>query len=191
MNEQKIFIAAEQALTAVIDQITDDQWDDPMPPMFGMTKTTVRDVVQAHAADDQWVGHVLSGATIEAGKTLFSDAPLHGDLKAGWHAITERAQAAVRDADDLDTVVHLSFGDFPAREYLQQITGYRGLQVWDLARGIGVDDTLPDELVQGMWEQLSPLAAQWREMGAFGPEVEVPADAPLQDRLLGMAGRQP
>lgn len=171
MDEREIFIAAERALSAVVDQIADEQWDDPMPPMFGMAKTTVRDVVQGHAADDQ--------------------TPLTGDLKAGWRAITERAQSAARAADDLDAVVHLSFGGYPAREYLQQITAYRGLQAWDLARGIGVDDTLPPELVQGMWAQLQPVADEWREIGAFGPEVEVPADAPLQQRLLGLAGRRP
>jgi uncharacterized protein (TIGR03086 family) len=161
-----------------------------MPPMFGMTNTTVRDVVQGHAADDQWVGHVLSGETIEEGKALFSDTPLVGDLKAGWLAITERAQAAAHDVEDLDAVVHLSFGDHPAREYLQQITAYRGLQAWDIARAIGADDTLPDDLVRGMWAQLEPQADWWREMGAFGPEVEVAADAPLQQRLLGLTGRQ-
>lgn len=191
MDEREIFIAAERALSAVVDQIADEQWDDPMPPMFGMAKTTVRDIVQGHAADDQWVGHVLSGATIEDGKAVFTDTPLTGDLKAGWRVITERAQSAARAADDLDAVVHLSFGGYPAREYLQQITAYRGLQAWDLARSIGVDDTLPPELVQGMWAQLQPVADEWREIGAFGPEVEVPADAPLQQRLLGLAGRRP
>lgn len=190
MDERELYIAAERALTAVVEQIAQDQWDAPMPPMFGMTNTTVRDVVQGHAADDQWVGHVLSGGSIEDGKAVFSDAPLTGDLKAGWRGITERARAAVRAVDDLDAVVHLSFGDYPAREYLQQITAYRGLQAWDVARAIGVDDTLPEELVRGMWEQLRPLAEQWREMGAFGPEVEVPDDAPLQQRLLGLTGRQ-
>lgn len=190
MDEREVFIAAERALTAVVDQIADDQWDKEMPPMFGMTKTTVLDVVQGHAADDQWVGHVLSGKTVEDGKAVFSDEPLAGDLKAGWRAITERAQTTVAGLDDLDAVVHLSFGDYPAREYLRQITAYRGLQAWDLARCIGVDGTLPEELVRGMWEQLRPNAEQWREMGAFGPEVEVPADAPLQQRLLGLTGRQ-
>jgi uncharacterized protein (TIGR03086 family) len=190
MDEREIFIAAERALTAVVAQVADDQWAVPMPPMFGMTKTTVRDVVQGHAADDQWVGHVLSAGTIEEGKAVFSDQPLTGDLKAGWRVITERAQAAAHDVENLDAVVHLSFGDYPAREYLQQITAYRGLQAWDLARAIGADDTLPEDLVRGMWAQLQPQADWWRAMGAFGPEVEVAADAPLQQRLLGLTGRQ-
>ncbi len=85
-------------------------------------------------------------------------------------------------------------GDVPrrfAREYLQQITGYRGLAAWDLARGIGADERLPDKLVHGPWKQLEAVAEQWRAMGAFGPAVDVPAGAPLQDRLLGLTGRQP
>jgi hypothetical protein len=30
-----------------------------------------------------------------------------------------------------------------------------------------------------------------REMGLYGPEVAVPADAPLIDRIVGLTGRTP
>jgi hypothetical protein len=56
---------------------------------------------------------------------------------------------------------------------------------------IGVDPTLPADLVQGLWDELSPVADEWRQMGAFPPRVAVPDDAPLQDRLLGLTGRDP
>lgn len=191
MTEQELFIATEQAFTRVVDSISDGQWDVVIPAAFGMPETTVRALVQAHASDDQWVGHVLGGGSIEDGKARFSDEPLSGDLTAGWHRISAAAQRAAADLDEPDAIVHLSFGDLPAREYLQQITAYRALQAWDLARSIDADDTLPAELVRGLWEQLEPVAEEWRAMGAFGPAVEVPADAALQDRLLGLAGRQP
>jgi hypothetical protein len=53
-----------------------------------------------------------------------------------------------------------------------------------------------------MWAAMSAIPAelleQFRTPGAFGPgvevfgpEVTVPADAPLQDRLLGLIGRDP
>ena len=50
---------------------------------------------------------------------------------------------------------------------------------------------MPDELVQGVWEQLMPNIEQWRAIGVFGPAVEVSPEASLQDKLLGLSGRQP
>jgi len=41
----------------------------------------------------------------------------------------------------------------------------------------------------GEWDELCPIADEWRDMRAFPPKVAVPDDAPLQDRLLGLTGR--
>jgi hypothetical protein len=87
--------------------------------------------------------------------------------------------------------VHLSYGDFPTREYLKHITYFRGGRVYDIARFMGADTSLPADLVQGLWDELAPQAEEWRKMGVFGPAVEVPDDAPLQDRLLALTGRDP
>jgi hypothetical protein len=56
---------------------------------------------------------------------------------------------------------------------------------------IGADPALPPALVQGVWDQLRPVADEWRRWGVFPPAVDVPSDAPLQDRLLGLTGRPP
>ena len=98
---------------------------------------------------------------------------------------------SVRDFDDLDRTVHLSYGEYPAREYLKHITYFRGLRVYDIAKFIDADTTMPDDLVQGLWDEIAPAAEQWRQMGVFGAAVEVPQSAPLQDRLLGLTGRRP
>jgi hypothetical protein len=87
--------------------------------------------------------------------------------------------------------VHLSYGDFPTREYLKHITYFRGGRVYDIARFMGADTSLPADLVQGLWDELAPQAEEWRKMSVFGPAVEVPDDAPLQDRLLALTGRDP
>ena len=50
---------------------------------------------------------------------------------------------------------------------------------------------MPPDLVQGLWDEIAPDAEAWRAMGVFGAAVPVPDDAPLQDRLLGLTGRQP
>ena len=57
--------------------------------------------------------------------------------------------------------------------------------------GTSADAHLPDELVQGVWDEVSPHAEEWRTIGVFPAAVPVPADAPLLSRLLGLTGRQP
>jgi hypothetical protein len=87
--------------------------------------------------------------------------------------------------------VHCSFGDYTAREYLWQVNSFRGLRAHDVAVVIGVPSDLPEKLVEGLWDEISPHAEEWRTMGVFPAAVPVAADAPLQDRLLALTGRQP
>ncbi len=103
----------------------------------------------------------------------------------------DKACAAALAVGDLDRTVHCSFGDYPAREYFWQINMFRGLRARDIARVIGADPSLPADLVQGLWEEVSPHAEEWRAIGVFPAEVAVPAGAPLLDRLLGLTGRVP
>jgi len=127
----------------------------------------------------------------EAGRDNFEGDLLRKDPKGAFAAVVDRACKAAQDVKDLDFTVHTSFGDFSAGDYLIQITYFRGLRAHDIARVIGVDPTLPADLVKGLWDELSPVANEWRELGAFPPRVDVPGNAPLQDRLLGLTGRDP
>lgn len=195
MNEPEVFILAEQALQHVIDQIRDDQWAMVMPPSFAtraQNSVTLREIVNYHAYDDAWVPDMLAGRTMdETGKTKFEGDLLGTDPKGNFARIVETACAAARGFDALDRTVHTSFGDYPAREYFWQINSFRGLRAHDIAQVIGVNGDLPPDLVQGLWDELSPHAEEWRAIGVFGPAVAVPDDAGLQAKLLGVTGRQP
>ncbi len=196
MTEQEIFVLADRTLNGVVAKITDDQWDMRMPANFarraGGEPPTLRRIVNYHAYDDAWVPDMLAGKTMdEAGRENHKGDLLGDQPKRAFAAIVDTACTAVRDFDDLDRTVHTSFGDFFARDYLIQITSFRGLRAHDIARAIGIEPTLPPKLVLGLWDELNPVADQWREMGAFPPRVAVPDEAPLQDRLLGMTGRDP
>lgn len=192
MNEQTVFILADQALNNVIQQIKDDQWTLDVPAkMMGGRGMTVRELVNYHAYDESWVPDVLAGKSIDEVGRPYGEDLLGDDPKASYGALNEIGQGAVRVFTDLDKVVHLSYGDFPARDYLMHTTLYRGLQAYDIAHFLDFDPKLSDELVQGLWDEISPQAEALREMGVFEPQVEVPADSSLQDRLLGLTGRNP
>lgn len=196
MREQDVFVLADQTLKKAVDQITDEQWTMVMPPTFAMRRQdhdmTLREVINYHAYDDAWVPDMLAGRTMdEAGQDKFDGDLLGADPKASFAAIVEKAVSAAEALTDPELTVHCSFGDFPAREYLWQINGFRGLRAHDIAQVIGIDTTLPYDLVAGMWEEIEPHAEEWRAIGVFGPKVDVPADASMQDRLLGLTGRNP
>ena len=196
MTEQEVFILADEALLRVVEQIKDDQWELAVPAEMTprVPGSTLRQVIGYHAYDDAWVPDTLAGKTIEEVGDAHGDpqGDLLGDEPAtAFAAVVATAVAAVRRFTDLDAVVHLTYGDYPAREYLKHITFFRGSRVYDIARFIGADTTMPADLVQGLWEELEPQAEEWRKIGVFGAAVEVSADAPLQDRFLALTGRDP
>ena len=47
----------------------------------------------------------------------------------------------------MDRIVHLSFGDFPGREYTLQLFADHLIHAWDLARAIGAEERLDAGLV--------------------------------------------
>ncbi|HUD11331.1 MAG TPA: TIGR03086 family protein [Candidatus Saccharimonadia bacterium] len=166
-----------------------------LPDWFQVGRTqehpTLKVIVNYHAYDDAWLPDVLKGKTAAEVGSKFDGDLLGDDPKGKFAKLVEAAIGAVQTCDDLARIVHLSYGDFPVREYLKHITSFRGFRSYDIARLIGADTTLPPDLVQGLWDKIGPKVEQWRGMGVYGPAVPVPADAPLQDRLLGMVGRNP
>jgi hypothetical protein len=196
MEEAEVFVLADRALCEVVAQIRPEQWDMTMPENFATRSHPVapglREVINYHAYDDAWVPDMLAGRTMEeAGATKFD-----GDLLAD--APVERFEAIVRDAcaaaggvRDYDATAHLSFGDFTIREYFWQINSFRALRAHDIARAIGVEPCLSDDLIQGVWDEVSPHAEEWRTIGVYPAAVPVRSDAPLLDRLLGLTGRDP
>jgi uncharacterized protein (TIGR03086 family) len=196
MKEQDIFIIADQTLNNVVSQIKDDQWNMTMPPEFyiggDQKQVTLRELINYHAYDDAWVPDMLAGKTMEeAGKENYKGDLLKDDPKGNFAMIVEKACKAAHELADLDQTVHCSFGDFKANEYLWQANYFRGIRAHDIAHVIGADSMLPDDLVKGLWEELSPQAEAWRAIGVFGPKVDVPNNASLQDKLLALTGRRP
>jgi uncharacterized protein (TIGR03086 family) len=196
MTEPDVFVLADTALNEVVREIRDDQWDMQMPPAFARRRSdhvpTLREIINYHAYDDAWVPDMLAGRTMaEVGADKFKGDLLGDDPKANFSTLVDRACTAARQVDDLDRTVHCSFGDFSARQYFWQTNMFRGLRAHDIGKVIGAGHSIPQDLVQGIWDEISPHAEEWRAIGVFGPAVEVPADAPLLDRLLALTGRDP
>jgi uncharacterized protein (TIGR03086 family) len=62
---------------------------------------------------------------------------------------------------------------------------------WDLAMATGQQPVWDDEVLAFVHKELVANVQWGRDMGVYGPEVPVPEDAPLLDRILGLTGRNP
>jgi uncharacterized protein (TIGR03086 family) len=189
MRQRELFLMSDAALRDVIDRIRPEQLELPVPAEWSQTpEPTLLDVVAAHAYDEAWVPDVLAGRTIDEVGDKHGGDLLGGDPLESYDRLNDAATVAVNRALDPDDVVHLSYGDFPVTTYLEHISTYRAFQAWSIAKHIGLDYSLPPELVDALYEIVVPQIDDWRAMGVFGPAVDVPQDADRETRLLGMTG---
>jgi hypothetical protein len=192
MTIKELFMTSNEAEQRVVAQIGDDQWSLMMPEKITRTPMTLLEVVRYHVWDSAWIPDGLAGKTIEE----VGDSHEHvlkltsEELKSNFARYNQRAIAAVRDLIDLDRTVHLSYGDFPAREYLQQNISVRAFWSYDIAKVIGADTTMADDFVQALMDEFSPVVAGYRQRGLFPPAIEVTSAASPQTKLLAMVGRE-
>jgi hypothetical protein len=162
-----------------------------MPPNSSRQPTKLLEAVNYHAYDDAWVPDVLAGKTKKEVGDKYDSIRSTDKSKAisTYDDHNARAVAAVRDFRDLDKLVHLSYGDFPAREYLQHIISFRGVRVYDIAKLIGANTNMAEDFVKGLWDEFTPVIESYRQMGVFPPAVEAPEGANIQTKLLDLFGR--
>jgi uncharacterized protein (TIGR03086 family) len=85
----------------------------------------------------------------------------------------------------------LGGGDMPAGMMFTILTSDTLIHTWDLARSIGIDVQLDQDLLQRTWDGLIPIEEMVRRPDVFGPAVEIDPDAPMQDRAMAWFGRRP
>ncbi len=192
MTIKELYITSNETEHRVIAQIADDQWGLMMPEKITRQPMTLQEVVRYHIWDDAWIPDVLAGKT----KEEVGDVHEHlltltsKELRSNFTKYNQRAIAAVRDLSDLNRTVHLSYGDFPAGEYLQHNISVRAFWSYDIAKLIGADTTMADDFVQALMNEFSPVVAGYRQRGLFPPAIEVASTASPQTKLLAMVGRE-
>ncbi len=163
-------------------------------PEFGHAPTPcsewdVHALVNHVVNEVSWIPDLIEGKTIsEVGSKYDGDLLGDNPLEA-WQQAADAALKSVIP-EILDKTVHLSFGDFKAREYLAQVTADLAIHNWDLAIAIHTDTVIDPELLTVVKETFLPMAEGARESGVFGQEVEVPGDASEQTKILAATGRK-
>jgi uncharacterized protein (TIGR03086 family) len=173
----------------IVGGITPDQLDNPSP----CAEWTVRDVLN----------HVTGGATMfavcvrdgsisdEQVGALTTGDNLGDDYRGAFSDAATAAIDAFGEPGAADRMVVLPFGTMPAGVALNIAVFDVTIHTWDLARASGQEMQLDAETLTTAYELAQAMIPGMREGGVIGAEIAVSPDAPLEDRLAGLAGRQP
>ena len=185
MNILAMFRGAVGEFDARVRQIGDHQWQAATPD----EDWSVRDLVNHIAGEDLWAPPLLAGSTIAEVGERFDGDVLGAEPQAAWAAASAEAVRAVEQDGAMGRIVHLSFGDFPGREYTMQLFADHLIHAWDLARAIGADERLDAGLVASCATWFDTVEDAYRGAGAIAARPPVPGDADAQTKLLARFGR--
>lgn len=162
--------------TDVVDATT--AWDGASP----CDGWSAADVL-GHVVDTQ--RHFL----LERGAPLPALPP--GSPPERWHAHLAGVAEVLDDEDLAFTEYDGYFGRTTVADTLSSFYGFDLLvHRWDLARGAGSDVVFTDAELDRIEQSMQGFGDALYSEGVCGPPVDVPADAPRQQRVLGLLGRQ-
>ena len=182
--------APARALQRLADGVTDDQLSGPTPCPGTDVGSMLAHVIGLSVAFAD-AARKVQGPTTSTPPTA---APL--DLPDDWRpALAARQDELVlawRDPDAWEGQTTVGGVTGPAEQMAAFGNDELVLHGWDLAVATGQPYAVAPTNLEAAWQVVSGVPADpAARQGLFGPTVAVPEDAPLLDRVLGGAGREP
>ncbi|MQA84576.1 MAG: TIGR03086 family protein [Streptosporangiales bacterium] len=160
--------------------------DDQLPARTPCEAYTVRDLLD-HVLD--LTVAFRDAATRTSGAADSESAA--GDPRRRLPALLDALAAAWRDPAAWEGTTEAGPFTLPAAEAGQIAMNELVIHGWDLARATGQPFECDPRSAEAVFAFMSRSAAAEGREGMFGPVVEVPADASLFDRAVGLSGRDP
>ncbi|MGI8625049.1 MAG: TIGR03086 family metal-binding protein [Geodermatophilaceae bacterium] len=171
-----------------IAAVRPEQWSNQSPCQDWTARDVVGHIVGMHAVMLRPLDRPPSPAP------TVQDDPL-----AAFRSARADIEAVLDNPDLAATQVDTPMGAMTAESNIDGVVSEdMVIHGWDLARATDQDDTIDPYELERMWPGVQMIGPELRTPGAFGPgivvfgpEVTISEDAPLQDRVLGLLGRDP
>lgn len=171
----------------VLRMAPDGAWSNPSP----CEGWTARDVAgHAMAVTNNIAGRAGVGKVLDPFSRL--DKIAGSDPLASFRTIRDRYLLATDQQGALQKSVSSRLGDMSLDEYIGKMCFDTLIHTWDLARALGVDDSLDPGSVAVVYAAC--LAGEHtvpREPGRYDEAIVLDEGASEQDRLIAFTGRDP
>jgi uncharacterized protein (TIGR03086 family) len=172
-------LAADFAST--VDAVPADRWNSPSPCEGWDARDVVRHVVGNCETFEGFIGGSLG------------DIPSVDDDPSG--AFKAASAVVLRDLEDPARATAGFDGFFGPSTFEQAVDRFASFDLlihrWDLGRAAGIDVRMHPADVRWADDKAKSFGDMIRTDGVCGPEVEAPAGADEQAKLLAYLGRQP
>jgi uncharacterized protein (TIGR03086 family) len=167
-------------MTEKIEAVPSDKWHAPSP----CEGWTALDLVR-HVSETPAIFFGMAG--LEAPKV----PPVDDDPAAAFAAARDATQAALDDPATATKEYEGFAGKSTFEKGIDQfICTDLIVHGWDLARAAGLDDRIDPQDIEAVHASMAPMGDKIRSPQAFGPEVDAPAGADEQTKLLAFLGRR-
>jgi uncharacterized protein (TIGR03086 family) len=190
------FVLSSTEFLEKLRRVRPDQWASPTP----CTEWNVRDLVNHMAQGNRNYVMLLEGGTRAEFLRMREVDALGADPVTAYARSVRDCAAAFATPGALQRVLDYPLGRVTGRQALAVRITDSTVHTWDLARAIGVDETLDaglvgwiddhlDEIYAGLAE--TPVAVDTTHRFFAAPEGEPVPSASTQARLLHRMGRNP
>lgn len=184
MDSKKFYVNCLTFTNNVVAQIKPKDSTNSTPN----TEWNLHDLLNHMVYELAWLAEILQGKTIAEVGNKYDGDLINGNILQFWNKYYIFAANTVEHAD-INATVHLSYKDCLAGEYIKEVAGDILIHSWDVAKSIKVDDNLPRDLVEQLYEILEPQVSKFQGMGIYGKPIKVDKNSDLQTKLLALLGR--
>jgi uncharacterized protein (TIGR03086 family) len=163
-----------------------DDWQRATPCSEWDVRALVNHVVGANVRYQL----LLHGAPSEQVEATCTVDHLGDDAVASFVETAQRVVACFHEDGALERISHHAAGDRTGRDLLSMRILDAAIHAWDLARAIGVDEDLNDDIVTFLLAYTAGLDLGPQQRAFAPPDAEAPRNASPQDQLLHRLGRQ-
>ena len=177
---------AVDATQPVVAGTTAEHFEAPTP----CTEWNVRDLLNHLIGSYEVVAAAGGGGVTNSAVTDFTAT----DHVAAYEGAAAKAVKAFAAPGALERAFDMPWGETPGDVLLGLMIADTVVHGWDLAKATGQDLEVEPELaeaVYGMTSNMMEPNGKFPRGDSFAPPVEVPADAPIEDKMVAYLGRRP
>ena len=182
----ELYQAAVDSLRPIIAAVRTDQMDLPTP----CSEWNVRHIINHHLKVAECTLSLLAGTGFVNPMDVDHPLPSEG-APAAFEAATSAVLEAVKAPGAAELVIETPIMAMTPDQLLMQVFADLMIHKWDLAKATGQDTAMDAGLAEICYNLMDSQIEGGRQMGMFGPAVVVREDASVQDKLLGLTGRNP